>query len=252
MDIVGDVGTNGLFKFSGTPGITGDVFFHGEDAGWYADADPGAYDTHHMPSEMEWKTVEEIALEAFPNSGATAPGGLTYLKTHNSNASAIPPIASNSITDTTTLTGPGDYYLENVNLTGTRKIILNNAAGPIRIWLGPKEGTGTFRWRGGTGAIAGSESSANKCTIYMAAKSTLDLAGNERLDASIYAYNEYADGTPYGNVLNSGTPTINGQILANKVDLNGNITVNYVPSGLKPTNFGYYGFDDSWKDMTPR
>lgn len=252
MLIDGDVGSNGKFDFSGHPGITGSVYFNGPSAGWYQNNDPGGYTVHREPRALTWETVDQKALALFPNSGTTAPGGLAYLATHNDNARAIPPITGNSITNSTTLVGPGDYYVENINLSGSRKITFNNTNGSIRLWVGPSGGTGTCRFRGGTGAIAATSDPTKQNYIYVATRSGIDIAGNERLDAVIYAYNKDNNGNSFGYVINSGNPIINGQILANEADINGNLTINYVKDFIKPTSFGYYGFDNSWEELNAR
>ena len=88
--------------------------------------------------------------------------------------------------------------------------------------------------------------------IYVATNSGIDLAGNETIDAVIYAYNKTAGGASYGNVQFSGNPAINGQVLANEADVNGNVDVNYVQGPNKATNFGYWGFDDQWLEVNGR
>jgi len=246
--VVGDVGTNGQLDFTGHPGIQGSIYFNGPSAGWYGGLDPGGYTELREPRPIQWETVDQKALDLFPAS-TYPPGGMAYLATNNDNARATPPIVGNSITNSVTLHGPGNYYVTNINLAGNKTIDLDNTGGPINLWVGPSGGTGTCRFRGGTAALTASQNPSNVCHIYVATKSGIDLAGNQRIDAAIYAYNKDSLGNEYGYVVNSGNPTINGQILANQVDINGNITVNYVPDLIKPTSFGYYGFDNSWVEI---
>lgn len=252
ISIVGDIGTNGYFDFSGHPGISGSVYFNGPNAGWADGDDPGGYNVIRRPGRRDYPTVAEKALEMFPNSGSTAPGGLAYLATNNDNARAIPPIVNNSITNSVTLVGPGNYYVTNINLTGNKKITFDNTLGPINLWIGPPNGTGTARFRGGTAAISATSDPSKACQIFVATQSGIDLAGNERIDATIHAYNVDGNGNAYGYVLNSGNPTIYGQIIANRADINGNLTVNYVPGTIVPQNYSYYGFDDLWVEMNGR
>jgi len=251
MMINGDVGSNGQFDFSGHPGISGNVYFNGPNAGWYNNNDPGGYNVVREPRPLKWETVDEIALKLYPAS-TYPPGGLAYIATHNSNASAIPPIVGNSITSTTTLVGPGDYYVTYVNLRGSNKIYFNNNNGPVRLWVGPSGGTGTCQFRGGTGTISAQQDPDRTNYIYVATRSGINIAGNERLDAVIYAYNKDNEGHSFGYVVNSGNPVINGQILANEADINGNLTINYIRDFIKPTSFGYYGFDNSWVEVNGR
>jgi Tfp pilus assembly protein PilX len=245
MEIVGDVGTNGQLSFSGTPGIQGSIYFNGPNAGWYGGIGPSGYTVYPEPQPIQWDTVDAKASALFPAS-AYPPGGMAYLATHNDNAKASPAITGNSITSGVTLHGPGNYYVTDINLTGNNVITLDNTNGPINLWVGPSGGTGTCRFRGGTAAVSATQNPANACHIFVATQSGIDLAGNEEIDAAIYAYNKDALGNEYGVVQNSGNPTLNGQILADQVNINGNVTVNYVPGLIKPISFGYYGFDNAW------
>src|SRR5262249_6628200 len=133
----------------------------------------------------------------------------------------------------------GNYYLTSVNLTGSAEIILDNRAGPINIWVGPRGGTGQCNFRGNSAAAASSSDPANECHLYCATSTGVNLAGNQTMDINIYAYDtDPTTGADIGYVQNSGNPTINGSIMSKKVDMNGNITVNYVASGVNPTTPG--------------
>jgi Tfp pilus assembly protein PilX len=247
-NVTGDVGTNNILDFSGTPTINGNVYFNGPSADWYAGINPGNYSVVRNSRPETWYTVDELANQKFPAS-IYGTSGLTYLATHNNNASANPPIVGNSITSSTTLKGPGDYYVTNIDLTGNNKITFDNTNGPVNIWVGPSGGTGTARFRGGTGAISALTDPTKINNIYVATQSGIDMAGNETIDAVIYAYNKDALGNEYGIAQNSGNPTINGRVLANQVDINGNITVNYVQNTIVPSNYAYFGFDNQWTEL---
>jgi len=240
ITITGDIGTNGYFDFSGTPTVIGSVFFDGPNAGWYNGSNPGGYNVITYPRPLSWPTIDDIANRMFPN------GGMAWLATHNDNASAG--ITNNSITSSITL-GPGNYYVTNINLKGNDQIYFNNANGPINLWVGPEGGTGTCNFRGGTAAV--SMSKTPNVHIYVATTSGINLAGNQEIDACIYAYNKDSSGNAYGYVTNSGNPITNGQIIANKMDINGNITINFVPGLAQPSSYSYYGFDNSWLETTP-
>jgi len=249
IDVVGDVGTDNQLSFSGTPGISGSVYFNGPNAGWAGGIPQPGYTEVHNPTPQTWATVDEIALKKFPAGGAFGSGGLTYLATNNNNLTANPPIVNNSITDDITLTGPGDYYVTNIDLTGNKKINFNNTNGPVNLWIGPSNGTGTARFRGGTGAISATADASKMNNIYVATNSGIDMAGNETVDAVVYAYNKTSTGTEIGAIQFSGNPTVNGQVLANQVDINGNVTINYIQGVNKQTNFAYWGFDDQWSEI---
>jgi len=240
LSIAGDVGSNGQLDFTASPQITGSVYFNGPNAGWYG-TPPTGYNVSTASNSLSWKTVSEVA-------NSTVTGGLTTLATTNNNANANPPIVGNAITTDVTLTA-GNYYITSMNLTGNDQIHFDNSKGPVNIWLGPEGGSGTANFRGGTAAVPIASNSAYANHIYVATQSGLNLAGNQTIDALIYAYNKDAQGNEYGYVQNSGNPTLNGQIIANKVDINGNITINYETDLIKPKGFGYYGYDNSWTEL---
>jgi Tfp pilus assembly protein PilX len=246
IDIYGDMGSNGLLDFNGSPAIHGGaIYFDGPNAGWNGGV-PTGYNVIYQSKPIMFPTVEEEAFRLFPNSGATAPGGLTYLATHNDNAAAG--IVGDSITSSMTL-GPGNYYLTNINLTGNDVLNFNNTNGPVNIWIGPPRGVGTARFRGGTAAM--SMSTSPNVHIYVATTTGIDLAGNEQIDASINAYNRDALGE-WGYVDNSGFPVIYGQIIANHMDVSGNVDVHWIDGLNQQTTYGYYGYDNMWLELNPR
>ena len=159
MNITGDLGTNALLSFNGSPGITGAIYFNGYPSANWSGADPGTYSEYRNSQPIVWPTIDQIANAAFPA------GGLTYLATHNDNARARPAIVGNSITTTTTLVGPGNYYLTNINLTGQNVISLDNTNGAVNIWIGPSGGSGLTIFKGGTAVIPRSVDSSIICTI---------------------------------------------------------------------------------------
>jgi hypothetical protein len=239
--ISGDVGTNGQLAFAGTPTVEGDIVFNGEYAGW-ARSDPGGYNVSEAPRSMEWDTVSEIALERFPN------GGLTYLKFNNNNANANPPIIGNTINRSTTLTA-GDYYVERMTLTGTDAITFDNTNGPVNIWVGPYAGMQQNTFRGGTTAVPVSVNPAHRPAIYVATKGAFNVAGDNQIDALIYAHNETSSGAVFGNVILLGSPTINGQIVAGSLDIRGQPRILWHEDLEMPLTPGYYGYDTSWIEV---
>jgi Tfp pilus assembly protein PilX len=247
MHIYGDIGTNNLLSFSGTPYISGSVYFHGPSAGWYGGVGPTAYTVIAQKKPVKWKTVDEIALEKFPAT-ATSPGGMAYIATNNNNATAIPPIVNNTITQATILKA-GNYYVTSLNLTASKYITFDNSLGPINLWIGPSGGTAVANFNGGTALNPIVTGPDNACYVYVATKGGITLNGSKRLDAAIYAYNKDAAGVSYGYVSNGGNPDIYGVIVANKADLNGNVGIHVVDGLVAPSGYGYYGFDNEWVEV---
>jgi hypothetical protein len=235
----GDIGTNDQLRFTGSPQINGGIYFNGPDAGWVGGM-PGGYTEFHDTKRYEWPTVSQVANSQFP-------GGLVYLATHNDNSRAIPPITGNTINNSVTLTA-GNYYITNMNLTGSKAITFDNRLGPVNIWIGPEGGTNVARFRGGSAAVRVNVDPEKAPRIYVATRGGIDLGGNIAMDALVYAVNRDVTGNTFGHVENSGNPTINGQLIGDDVDLNGNITVNFYTHLMRPTTFGYYGFDNLWQE----
>lgn len=243
MDITGDVGTDATLDFNSTPNISGSVYLYGSGASLVG-GHTSDYTINNQSNALTWPTVDSLASQ-------TVSGGMGALATTNDNAKAIPPIVGNSITSDVTLPA-GNYYVTNIDLKANHTINFNNAAGPVNIWVGPSGGSGTCTFRGGSAAIPIATDATKACHVYVATASGIDMAGNETVDALVYAYNKDASGNPYGYVNLSGNPTINGEVLGNQVDVNGNVKVNYKTSLVQPTGGGYYGYDNSWAEVGGR
>lgn len=246
-NIYGSVGSNHQLNINGSPTITGTVALNGP--GTIANINPpGRFTPQFNPDAVVWPTVDSIANASFPS------GGLTWLSTHNDNATASPAIVGNSVlmngVNNLTLVGkPGgaNYYLTSLNLNGTSKVIFNNSLGPINVWFGPSGGAGTCNINGGTSSVKMSTDPALACKVYVASNATVNLNGNTELDAGIYAYNGASGGTVNFN----GTGDIYGAVISNNFNFNGNPRVHYTP-GYFNSGSGYYGFNDSWLEMNPR
>lgn len=245
MSITGDVGTNATYNFNGHPGVTGGVYFNGPAARWSGGSTASnGYTVVTSSKAITWLTVDQLALNKYP-AATFAPGGLSYIATHNNNAAASPPIVGNSITASITLTA-GDYYVTNINLSGSKSITFDNRNGAINLWCGPSGGAGTFSFHGGSAIQPNITGPANACYVYVATQTGIYLNGNKELDAAIYAYNKLADGTPIGYIGNSGNPLIKGVLVGDRVELNGNVSVQVIDGLVTPGLPGYYGFDTAW------
>lgn len=249
VQVLGDVGSNGAITQIGSVDITGSIYLNGPSASYSGPKSP-----YVNPQPLNWDTVDEKALALFPNSGATAPGGLAYLRFHNNNAAVGLPSDGNTavISNDITLVGPGDYYVSEINLTGHKQVRFDNRNGPIRLWVGPAGSTGNIKMRGTTDATTDETVGGHQVDIYVAKSSPVDMAGTSTLRANVYVYNKDVNGVGYGSIENSGTPDVYGSMLAYNVTLKGTPTTAYVQGLDLPPNNGYYGYYDSWLEINPR
>ncbi len=250
VTIDGDVGTNGSISWSGTSIINGTVYADGPAATTSGSGAPVV----NMPFPVAWPTVDQKALQLFPNSGATTPGGLAYLALHNDNARAVPPIIGNIINNTSVkLVGPGDYYVTSIKLTGNSQMEFDNRLGPIRIWVGPSGGVGTVDFVGTTDGSTDVTAGGYQVDLLVGTSGTVNFKGTSSVRANVYAYNKDLLGNSIGNVVLSGTPDIFGSVIAyNASKINGNPTIHYTSGVQLAPTIGYFGFDTSWLELNPR
>ena len=234
VSINGNVGTNGTVSTVGTVTITNGVELNGPTATYVG---TGSYTRN--PAPLLWLTVDEIANQMFPQ------GGLTWLATHNDNSRVgLPtdPLVA-KITNSITLIGPGNYYVSNLNMTGSKKITFDNRAGIVNLWVGPP-GYGLERFAGTTSAIPTGQPGSYDVNLFCA-KEGLDLVGTSTFHGNIYCYNKYGN-IPYGTITNSGTPRIVGTVLANVATLGGVSSITFEAPASMESYVGYYGFDNCW------
>jgi hypothetical protein len=213
----------------------------------------------YQTTPVQWPTTDQVALQLFPNSGSTAPGGITYIETHNNNALASPPISGNTITGSVTLVGPGNFYVNTINITGTSKITLDNRLGPINVWVGTDATSSTLQVHQNASVVQKTTNDPTKgCFFYVTgegeAESDFNTAttidGNAVFDGVIYAF-DTASGSLNGEVELNGNAIINGQVLADAAEIegSGSVTVNYLNNGLTALSSSYYGFDNTWQEV---
>lgn len=245
LTVNGKLGTNGRLSFLiGHPVIRDGIFFNGPNAGWVL-IDPGGYTVTHYPDPVKLPTVDEIANRMYPTGGS----GINYFLSNNDNARANPPIPGDSIVNkTTTLYGPGDYYLTNLVLSGNEELTLDNRAGPINVWFGPDAGIGTALIRNARALVAPSTDPSKAVHFYIGSLNGITLVGDGilgrgRIDAHIYAYVKTILNLDMGLVTITGSPTINGNIVANELACALNPTINHVPEPY------HYAFDGEWAEI---
>ncbi len=250
--MTGTVATNGTLSFYGNPTVTGDVVFNGSGAGWAIDDSINSYTKITNPNAVTWPTVSQIALSQFPATGATAPGGLTYLSLHNDNLTASPIILLNTLllsgSSTTTLVGkPGgaNYYLTSLAMSGSGTFAFNNTNGPITVWVGPAGGSGTFTLSGGVAAVKMSTNPANAVRFYVATTSGVTLTGNSELDAGVYNVTGAGATTTI-----EGTANLYGTVICDKFIFNGTPDIIATAGYFTPSGSATYLYNNSWSESS--
>jgi Tfp pilus assembly protein PilX len=241
MTINGNIGTNGTWSFAGHPGVIGSVVFNGPGANW-SGGNPGDYNVVYGPRPILWPTVDQIANQMFPGSGGVK--GLAWLATHNDNASVG---LGSSLSSSVTLP-PGNYYFTDVSMNGNKSITVNNATGPVNIWVGPSGGSAQASFKGCTSLV--SLQISPNVHIYVATTGGIDIGGNNEMDAGIYAYTLDSSNNPIGQVTSHGNPSLVGMIVSPSVTVHGNNWI-YAPGLFTPITTDYYAFDDYWAEISP-
>jgi hypothetical protein len=250
--IAGSLSTDGLLDIGSNSTITGTVYLDGPNAGW-SSSPPAGLTVVHSPNPVYWASTVQAANTLFPNSGATAPGGLSYLALHNDNATASPPITGNSINinsnQVVTLVGkPGgaNYYLTTLNTNGQSRLSFDNRLGPITIWCGPAGGTQSFKLNGGAALISQNSDQTKAVRIYIATSNGITLTGNSELDAGVY---DVVGGS--NSVVNlGGTAAVyNATIVTDNLAMNGTPNVSTPPGYFIPLSGGTYQFSTGWTEL---
>lgn len=112
---------------------------------------------------------------------------------------------SNSIT----LTGPGEYHLNKITLTGN-KVITIAGTGPVKIWL---EGAGASLSLAGQARFQNSSGKPENLQIFFPNTGTISMAGGSEFRGVIYA--------PQATVSMNGGAAVYGAIIGKSVDFNG-------------------------------
>ena len=236
VTINGNVGTNGTLSSVGTVTITRGVELNGATANYV-----GTAPVTRNPAPLLWQTVDEIANEMFPQ------GGLTWLASNNDNSRVgLPtdPLAAR-INNSITLVGPGNYYVSEINLTGTKKITFDNRTGRVNLFIGPP-GYGLVKFAGSTSAVPTGQPGSYDVNV-LCVKEGMELVGSSTFHGNIYCYNKYGN-IPYGTITNSGTPRIVGTVLANAATVGGISSITFDAPASMESYVGYYGFDNYWAE----
>jgi len=242
--LVGALGSNGAVTMGGNCSVSGGVHLYGPAAShtFGANTDP---DVTTYPDPVIWPTVAEIADRLFPS------GGLEWLATHNDNAMAtingVSGIPSNKIdvknNATIVFTGkPGgaNYYLTSAYFKNNATIRINNAAGPIRIWIGPSGGSGAWYAKNNVYFSATSTDPANAPRLYLATTGGFTGKNNADCNFGIYAYNTDAYGNKWGHIEVKNNMMIGGTFVANEVTAKNNTAITAQAPFWQPLGAAYY------------
>jgi hypothetical protein len=249
--INGSVATNGTVSLNGNPTVTGNVIFDGPAAGWGSQG--GSYGgVVTNPTAVTWPTTAAVALQQFPASGSTAPGGFSYLSANNDNAAANPAISGNSISmagqSTTTLVGKAggaNYYITSLSMAGQSSLIFDNTNGPINVWFGPDGSSNSFSITGGAASVSMSTDPTKAVKFYIATTGGFTCTGKSELDAGIYN----VTGGSATVTLKGTSSAQNVTVIADQVSMSGTPTIT-TPSGyFTQPGTGTYIFGGAWTEI---
>jgi hypothetical protein len=207
----------------------------------------------NLGGACSYPTCSSYATTCFPNSGSTAPGGYSYLSSHNDNNTKCSPSLGSynaQITGSCTLTGPCNICVSSVYLTGNQKITCNNNNGPCNIWI--KSGSGSCHFDTNACVTCTSSAAANACTFVCAnsgswynGTTTCDIHDNCSLQCNFYCCNGGS-----GDCEVYDTPTINGCTIGDTCHHHGATNTTTVASQVTPTiPYTGYGFGKVWTEL---
>ncbi len=201
------------------------------------------------PDPVLWPTVDEIALKLFPNSGATAPGGLAYLATHNDNTAIVRNGTSGSAATTLYLennktvrfpskAGGSNYYLTSATFQNNVAVTLDNSNGPITVWFGPSGGAGGWTGQNNVTWTKTANDDVNRpVTFYFGTQSALMGQNNFSCNIGLYAYNK-VNGFPIGAMQIQNNLGFHGSCVANTITAQNNAS--FGNEYFKPRGAYYY------------
>jgi hypothetical protein len=147
---------------------------------------------------------------------------------------------------------PGEYYFNNLTLSNnsTPGILIDNASGMVRIWVS-----------GGSGPndsldipVMFTSTDKNKFRLYYNNCARLSIAGNSTFHGSVYGYREGCARSDSPEIEVAGNSVINGSVIAPRVNVHGNSTINFPNNGGGAALDDYalwYGFKNTWREINP-
>lgn len=147
---------------------------------------------------------------------------------------------------------PGDYYFETISLTSNKHaILIDNASGPVRIWIG---GTGTGGDKIHVTTLLTDPTDPASFRLYYAKPGELSITGTTFVSGVYYAL----DSSAQSSLKLSGNSNLTGAIVSNVVTISGNSTTGY-PNARYPFYYGLsapkdparsYRFAQTWKEIS--
>jgi hypothetical protein len=275
--VIGSLATNGTMNSSsvGSSAVTGTVLLAGPTA-----SGPTGPNVYREPDRIDWPPIDTVVQSTFP-------GGWSYLtsnspvnrangrmRMYSSASPALTPTGtvqatlSGSGSDVLSLTNssfnsltvgldgvstlilpPGDYYFTGIQLSGTRRIIIDNGGlttgtpGQVRIWMNGTSGQDTIN-------IDVTYTSTDKklFRLYYNKPSELSIAGSSTYYGGFYAVRP--DGA--ATITVTGSSYINGTVVADLVKIAGGSVVDFPLDGDMdhPTDYSlWYGTNATWREL---
>jgi hypothetical protein len=291
LTVVGASGSNGVVDVNGNPNLEGNFWYCGSGTGDITPDDPRVTgDVCQSPIPEYFPTVNDLAnLRVKDRWGVTTDEGVDYFSTHNDNATICDAagnpigvkagtidwkqqniaVAGATLWDGTpvpvALQGKsivvllsGDYYFTSLRVTGSDYLLIDDANGPVNIWLGPESGGGQPDVLTGNCQFTGStDGAASNFHLYEGSHRDLVMEGTTDFYGNVYAYNGPGNSGDYwGSIIFRGDCNIVGSVIGYDVTkVSGSAVITY-PSGGGGPGEGipgdlilYYGFLGGWEEL---
>lgn len=124
-------------------------------------------------------------------------------------ATGVPIAGGGTLNSSMTLVGPGEYYLNKIDLTGN-KVITISGTGPVKIWV---EGAGASISLAGQAKFQNATGKPENLQIFFPNTGNISMAGGAEFRGIIYA--------PQATVSMNGGAAVYGAIIGKSVNFNG-------------------------------
>jgi hypothetical protein len=235
-----------------------------EQLGYNSTAGIDFFSTHNNNNDIVELTGKKISVTPSKGKGGGAPQLDTnaFQQAANDTRVTLPDGSPNPLYNKPVIVlNPGDYYFEWMDVGSQYGLVINNAAGPVNIWLGKEGATGTGNQKidqlnGGSALF--SNNAAGQFNIYEGSKREFVLNGNTGVGASnfyggVYAYNGPTNGSYYGSIKINGNTNIYGSVIGyDIVRAAGDGTITFPSAGggaIPPGEPGdFFGYVTYWSE----